>query len=58
MSGFRKFLMHVCVICGFICIITRVLDWCNPYMDFYGHVFWTQDIIYVGILLLSVTKMN
>lgn len=56
MAGFRRFLLHICVICSFVCIIARVLDWYNPYMDFYGHVFWAQDIVYAGILLLFVTK--
>lgn len=54
MAGFRRFLLHICVICSFVCIITRVLDWYNPYMDFCGQVSWAQDIVYVGILILFV----
>ena len=58
MNRFRGFLLHLCVICSFVCIIARVLDWYNPYMDFSGHLFWIQNTMYAGIVLLAVTKTH
>lgn len=58
MERFGGFLLHVCVICSFVCMIAKVLDWYNPYMDFYGHVFWAQNILYAGILILPVTRSH
>lgn len=53
MSRFGKILLHICVICSFICVIARILDWYNPYMDFSGHVFWARDVLCVGVILLA-----
>lgn len=55
MNKFRGFLLHLCVICSFVCMIAGVLDWYNPYMDFSGHLFWAHNSMYAGIILLSVT---
>lgn len=26
------------VICGLVCLVAKILDWYNPFMDFSGHV--------------------
>lgn len=56
MENFRGFLLHICVICSFICMAAKVLDWYNPYMDFWGRVIWAQNILCVGVVLLSLTR--
>ncbi len=38
LSTIRKILLHVCVVCSLVSITAKILDWYNPYMDFYGHV--------------------
>lgn len=56
MNKFSEFLLHICVICSFACIIAKVLDWYNPYMDFSGHLFWVQNVLCVCVILLSATR--
>lgn len=56
MDKFRGFLLHICVICSFICMIAGVLDWYNPYMDFSGRIFWVQNILCAGVIVLAVTR--
>lgn len=56
MDKLRGFLLHICVICSCACMIAEGLDWYNPYMDFSGHVFWVRNILYVSIVILSVTR--
>lgn len=34
LSTIRKILLHVCVVCSLVSIISKNLDWYNPYMDF------------------------
>lgn len=42
MSVIKGIMLQVSVICSFVCIITKILDWYNPYMDFSGHVWYIQ----------------
>lgn len=56
MRVFRELLLHFSVVCCFVCVITRVLDWYNPYMDFLGRVGYLQDLLYVAVILLAVTR--
>lgn len=51
-----RWIIHICMICSFICIITKVLDWYNPYMDFGGHVILAEGLLYVGVFLLEIIK--
>lgn len=55
MSGFRGFLWHFCLVCSFVQIIAKVIDWHNPYMDFSGCLFWMQVLMCVGVNLLFLT---
>lgn len=48
----REILLHVGVICSFVCIFAKILDWYNPYMDFSGHVFSLQLLLYAVVILL------
>lgn len=50
----RGFLLHICVICSLVCILAKVLDWYNPYMNFSGHVLMAQMILYLAVILLAV----
>lgn len=56
MSSFRVFLLHVCVVCSFIGIISNVLDWYNPYMNFSGHILFVHFILYVSVLTLACIR--
>lgn len=48
MDRLQGFLLNVCMICSFIHIIAKVIDWHNPYMDFSGRIFWTQIVMCAG----------
>lgn len=56
MERFRVFLLHLCVVCSFVCIIAKVLDWYNPYMDFSNHILFIQVLLYVVIIILAYTR--
>ena len=59
MSVIKGIMLQVSVICSFVCIITKILDWYNPYMDFAGHVWYIQSCLYVTVIVLALmTKYN
>lgn len=44
---------HYCL----VCIMARILDWYNPFMDFGGHITFVQQILYaVPVLLLFTAR--
>lgn len=55
MNIFREILMHASVVCCFTGAITMILDWYNPYMDFAGHLKFTQVIMYAAVPILVLT---
>lgn len=56
MNRFRGFLLHTGVICSFVCIAAKVLDWYNPYMDFSGHIWFLQLALYFVVILLAFVR--
>lgn len=56
MRRLRGFLTNVSVVCSFVCIIVKTLDWYNPYMDFSGRAFFVQLLLYVSVLLLAFIR--
>lgn len=56
MNSFRGFVLHIGVICSCVCVIARVLDWYNPFMDFTGHVWYIQMALYFVVILLSLIR--
>ncbi|MDO5426166.1 MAG: hypothetical protein Q4F41_20920 [Eubacteriales bacterium] len=56
MKRLRGILLHVCVICSLVCITAKILDWYNPYMDFTGHIWWIQMVLYGAVIVLGVTR--
>lgn len=54
MNRFQELLLHVCVVCSFVYIIAKVIDWYNPYMDFSGRIYWSQVVMCVGVNLLCM----
>lgn len=48
--------MHIGVICSFVCIAAKVLDWYNPYMDFTGHIGSMQLALYFAVIMLAFIK--
>ena len=56
MEKLKEFLLHIGVICSCICIIAKVLDWYNPFMDFTGHVWYMQIALYIAVILLALIK--
>lgn len=59
MSVLKGIMLQVSVICSFVCIITKILDWYNPYMDFSGHVWYIQICLYITVIILALmTKYN
>lgn len=59
MSILKGVLLQVSVVCSFVCIITKILDWYNPYMDFSGHIWAVQICLYMTVIILAlITKYN
>ena len=56
MNRFRGFLLHTGVICRFVCVAVKVLDWYNPYMDFSGHIWFLQLALYFAVILLAFVR--
>lgn len=56
MSIFRGQLLHLCVVCSFVCIIAKILDWYNPFMDFSGHMAYIQIVLYLAVPIMAFTK--
>ena len=54
MKILRGILLQVGVVCSFVCIIAKILDWYNPYMDFSGHVWYVQMLLCVVVILLEM----
>lgn len=55
MNVLKGILLQMSVICSFVCIFTKILDWYNPYMDFSGHVWYIQTCLYVTVIVLALT---
>lgn len=56
MERLKGLLLHTGVICSCVCIIAKVLDWYNPFMDFTGHVWYMQTVLYFAVILLALLK--
>lgn len=56
MSVFRGLLLHICVVCSFVCMTAKILDWYNPFMDFSGHTAYLQVMLYVAVPVMVFTK--
>lgn len=56
MNRVRGILLHVCVVCSLVCVIAKILDWYNPYMDFTGHIWGIQMALYLSAIILGVTR--
>jgi len=56
MNWLRGLLLHIGVICSFVCIAAKVLDWYNPYMDFTGHIWFMQMALYFAVILMAFIK--
>lgn len=51
MDRFRGLLLHLGVVCSFVYIIAKILDWYNPYMDLSGHVLFVHYILYFAVII-------
>lgn len=56
MNKIRGILLHVCVVCSLVCVTAKILDWYNPYMDFTGHIWGIQMVLYLSAIILGVTR--
>lgn len=56
MKRVRRLLLHVGVICSFVCIMGKILDWYNPFMNFTGHVWFAQIVLYFVVITLALIK--
>ena len=54
MSILKGILLQISVVCSFVCIITKILDWYNPYMNFSGHVWVAQICLYITVIVLAL----
>lgn len=58
MERIRGFLLHISVICSLACITAEALDWYNPYMNFSGHTFFVQLVLYLSVMLLCAGEKS
>lgn len=58
MRTLKAILVQISVICSFACIITKVLDWYNPYMDFSGHIWYVQICLYAAVITLALLNQG
>lgn len=56
MERLKGLLLYTGVICSCVCIIAKILDWFNPFMDFTGHVWYMQTALYFAVILLALLK--
>lgn len=55
---FRKLALHICIICGIACITAKILDWYNPFMDFFGHMIYVLIVFCVSAAALVISKIR
>ncbi len=51
-----KVLVHICIICGLVCLTAKILDWYNPYMDFSGHILWVRFVLCMAVFAMTIIK--
>lgn len=56
MNRLRGFLLHTGVICSCVCMIAKMLDWYNPFMDFTGHIWFVQIVLYFAVIMLALIR--
>ena len=49
-------LLHIAVACSLACIVFKILDWYNPFMDFQGHGQILQWGLYISTILMGMMK--
>ena len=54
----KNILIHIGFICSMTGIIAKILDWYNPYMDFEGHIGFTQILLYIVVLVLPFAQIK
>ena len=47
-------LLHIAAACSIACIIFKILDWYNPFMDFQGNVAIMQWMLYISTVVLAL----
>lgn len=56
MERIRSLLLHISMICALVCVTAKVLDWYNPFMDFTGHIWLIQAVLYLTAAVLEITN--
>lgn len=49
-------LLHIAVACSIACIVFKILDWYNPFMDFQGHGQIIQWGLYISTILAGLIR--
>ncbi len=47
-------MLHIAAACSIACIIFKILDWYNPFMDFQGNGAIMQWILYISTIVLAL----
>ena len=47
-------LLHIAAGCSIACIIFKILDWYNPFMDFQGNGEFMQWALYISTIVLAL----
>ena len=48
------FLLHIAADCSIACIIFKILDWYNPFMDFQENGIIFQWVLYISTIVLAL----
>lgn len=54
----KWFFFHLAVSCAFACIAARILDWYNPFMDFWGRMWIVRLMLAVSLFLAAGLKLS
>ncbi len=49
-------LLHMAAACSIACIVFKILDWYNPFMDFQGNGAIFQWALYISTIVLALLK--
>lgn len=57
LSWLKWFFFHAAVSCAIACIAARILDWYNPFMDFWGRMWVVRLALAVSLFLAAGLKL-
>lgn len=53
-NSLKWLFFHAAVSCALACITARILDWYNPFMDFWGRMWIVRAALVISLFLAAV----